>query len=54
MSVLPLQAQVLSCRSIWRKFVHTSRGLSNSEHIKAFGKHLLGIQAGEGAGSRKS
>ncbi|MGY8779265.1 MAG: hypothetical protein ACKVIN_14250 [Longimicrobiales bacterium] len=33
--------------------MHTSRGLSNSEHIKAFGKHLLGIQAGEGAGSRK-
>ncbi|MDE0898990.1 MAG: hypothetical protein OSA81_08235 [Longimicrobiales bacterium] len=37
-----------------RHFVHTSRGLSNTEHIEAFVKHMLGIQAGEGAGSRKS
>jgi hypothetical protein len=53
MSVLSLQAQALSCRSIGRNFVHTSWGLSNAEHIKAFGNHLFGIQAGEGASSRK-
>jgi hypothetical protein len=44
MSLLPLQAQALSYRSIGRNFVHTSRGLSNPEHIKAFGKHLLGFR----------